>query len=445
MKRFNLPARLYLTIDILIVKREKLLFFGGFLFIQCTAICYFLPLLLLSREMKQNGTIQRKPASDQSGQPVNWEEVRKKFSVNKELIWLNNAGVTPPPTDSVEAMQHFIDEFARKGTLSDEFPLAKIKRSIQEIIARLLNCAPEDVAVIHNTAEGMNFISHGLDLREGEEVFLLENEYPSNYYPWEHWGEKGIELTTVPVTNSPERFLEEVKKRISSRTRVVAVSAVHWCTGMPLPLQQLGGLCRENGSMLVVDGAQGAGHVELDMSWGISFMAFSAWKWLIGPAGLGVLVVPKRSLGQVKPVFKGTNSVVDDSRELPYTKDLKPNAERYMYSTGSFVDWVYFNASLQFLDSIGFAAARDRVFELSGYLAERLKNAGLTVLNETYGRHRSAIVVAEKEGVQSATVVAKLLEKGIVTRERLGRIRFSPHILNSREQIDTVITTVSAV
>lgn len=395
--------------------------------------------------MKQNEVIRKKPASESSEQSVNWEEVRKNFSVNKELIWLNNAGVTPPPADSVGAMQHFIEAFARKGTLSDEFSLARIKRSIQEIIARLLNCAPEDVAIIHNTAEGMNLISYGLDLRKGEEVLLLENEYPSNYYPWEHWGEKGIELTTVPVTNSPERFLEEVKERISSRTRVVAVSAVHWCTGMPLPIQQLGGLCRKHDIILVVDGAQGAGHVELDMSWGISFMAFSAWKWLIGPAGLGVLVAPKRSLEQVKPVFKGTNSVIDDSRELPYTKDLKPSAERYMYSTGSFIDWTYFNASLQFLDSIGFAAVRDRIFELSGYLAERLKHAGLTVLNETYGGHRSAIVVAEKEGVQSGTVVAKLLEQGIVTRERLGRIRFSPHILNSKEQIDTVITIVSAV
>ena len=107
-----------------------------------------------------------------------------------------------------------------------------------------------------------------------------------------------------------------------------------------------------------------------------------------------------------------------------------------MYSTGSIMDWVYFKASLRFLESIGFEDVRTRIFELGGYLAERLGEAGLDVLAKNFKNHPTGIIVAQQHGVDSGFLVKKLMSQGIVAQERLGRIRFSPHIYNGFDQLD---------
>ncbi len=130
----------------------------------------------------------------------------------------------------------------------------------------MLNCNKEDIAIIHNTAEGMNLISHGLNLKNSDEILLLENEYPSNVYPWEHWALKGIIIKTIPMSNSPDIFLENVKKAITNKTKVITVSAVHCCTGMPLPIKDIAEICNYKNIEFIIDGAQGAGHIDIDMT-----------------------------------------------------------------------------------------------------------------------------------------------------------------------------------
>ncbi len=129
----------------------------------------------------------------------------------------------------------------------------------------------------------------------------------------------------------------------TEKTRAVSLSAVHWCTGMPLPLERIGKLCREMEIEFGVDGAQGVGMRPMDVkAANISFMAFSAWKWLMGPLGLGVLYVEKDKLEKLKPRIVGTGSVVRDEEYLPYKTTLKPSADRFTISTPNFTDRVYF-------------------------------------------------------------------------------------------------------
>ncbi|GBC61482.1 aminotransferase class V-fold PLP-dependent enzy me [Desulfonema ishimotonii] len=375
---------------------------------------------------------------------MNWKSVCDAYPVNKEMVWLNNCGITPAGRHISEAMACFMDGYSRKGVFSPNADYLRIRENIKKILASLLSCDPAELCLIHNTAEGMNFISHGLSLASGDEVILLENEYPSNVYPWRHLQGKGVRLKTAPMGDTPEAFLAGIEAMISGRTRVISLSAVHWCTGMPLPIEQVGQLCREKGITFVVDGAQGVGMQPIDVrKMNIGCMAFSAWKWLTGPLGLGVLYVARENLDALRPVFIGTESVIMDEEYLPYKSELKPTADRFTFSTASLGDWVWFEAALTFLNEIGFDAVRERIFELSDYLAQRLRKIGFQVCSDQFPGHPTGIVACEKPGVSSALLLERLKADGVIAAERLGRIRFSPHIYLDTWQLDRAARILS--
>ncbi len=374
---------------------------------------------------------------------ISWNTISERFPVNQERVWLNNAGMTPASTDVLDAMNAYLRAYAKESFWQKEYPFREVKEGIQGAIGRLVACEPTDVAIIHNTSEGMNHVSLGMDLHPGDEILLLEDEYPSNVYPWEHWAQKGVRLNTVPQGDSPDAFLRNFQNALSPDTKVAALSAVHWCTGMPLPIRRIAELCAVRDVDLVVDGAQGVGHVKIDMSWGISYLAFSAWKWLLGPAGLGVLVVPKDKLSALRPIAKGTGSVVNDSEYFPYRDELKPNAERFMFSTVNFNDWVYFRTSLQLLEEIGYSRVMARLYELGVRLADGLRDLGFGVLSDRFAPARTAIIVAEHPEHPAGALVSRLRHEGVVAKERFGRVRFSPHVYLMEEHLDRALEAVS--
>jgi cysteine desulfurase/selenocysteine lyase len=374
---------------------------------------------------------------------MDWNKIYEAYAVNREMVWLNNCGTTPAGSHIVKALSRFMQGYARKGILTGVARRSKVQKKIKKILSELLNCSPDELGLIHNTAEGMNFISHGMDFVPEDEVILLENEYPSNVYPWRHLEKKGVKLVTTPMETSPEAFLKALKPLITDKTRAISLSAVHWCTGMPLPLEQIGALCKEKGIDFVVDGAQGVGLQPLDtQKANIDYMAFPAWKWLLGPLGLGVLYISKEKLNSLKPIFIGTESVVKHQEYLPYKSELKPTTDRFTISTANFNDWVYFEAALGFLQDIGFAAVRDRILELSAYLSAGLAKIGFKVLSDQFPDYPTGIVVCEKQGVGSDIIMQQLKQNKIVAAERLGRVRFAPHVYISPEQLDEVLAVL---
>jgi cysteine desulfurase / selenocysteine lyase len=377
---------------------------------------------------------------------IDWKAIAAGYVVNDTFIWLNNAGSVPPGIHLIKAMNEFMDTYARRSTRDPSLHFAGLHARIKSYVSPLLGCTVDDVALIHNTAEGINFISHGLPFETGDEILLMEQEYPSNVYPWEHLKEKGITLSFIPRAFTPRRFLNNFKNSLTSRTKAAALSAVHWISGMPLPLKKIGALCAEENIKLIVDISQGAGHIPLHLDeWGISLCAGSAWKWLQGPPGLGILMIKKEKLHQLSHVFKGTLSVVSSDTYLPYKETLKPTVDRYVYSTPGLMDWAYFEASLKFLHGIGFEAIHTRIIALSDYFVDHLVALGFSVLNRRFEPVKSGIIVAEHGNISSQNIVRKLKALNIICAERGGRVRFSVHICNTFEQIDTVISILKEI
>jgi selenocysteine lyase/cysteine desulfurase len=373
-----------------------------------------------------------------------WERVFRDFPANRNLIWLNNCGTTPTPGPVLSDLIRFHEDYAACGLWAPGWSYAAVQVSIKQRLARLFGAHPDEFALIPHTAEGMNFVSHGLRLAPGQSLLLLADEYPSNVYPWEHWRRKGVTLEFLPLGRTPEEFLSGFADRVRrGNVGAVSLSAVHWCTGMPLPLAEAGRICRERDIPLVVDGSQGAGLTTLrPQEMGMACMAFSAWKWLLGPLGLGVLYVARAWLDRIEPIFKGSESVVNDGQYFPYRDTLKPDASRFAISTGSLANLVHFDASLRYLEAIGWPVVQARLTELGAQLWERLRSAGFEPAWE--GTGSNAIVSVRHPRLDSAEAVGKLRRENVVAAERLGFIRLAPHIYNNEEQLQRAASLLEA-
>jgi len=368
-----------------------------------------------------------------------WKEIRELFPIHERVVYLNNAGVAPPSVRVLEALETYHRTHAQYGALRLFGEYSHLGGRIREILGGLLGCAPASIALTRNTSEGMNIVAQGLPWSEGDTVLGLGREYPANVYPWWNLVRRGVRVVRLEPTNSG-RDIDALEARMDAQTRVLAVSPVDWCTGYVHDLERLGEVCRRRGVLLVVDTAQTAGIVPLDMGRsGAAALAGSAWKWLMGPVGLGLFACSPELLERLDLVFVGTNTVRGDRDYLNYDFTPKPDASRFQFSTANYNDWVYFLASLEVLEEIGFGRVRERVLSLTGILREGLAGKGYEVLGSPRPEERSGIVSFRRGDLDARSKVAELMEKGIVTAERDGAVRVSPHIHNNEDDLERLL------
>jgi len=217
-----------------------------------------------------------------------WGEVRELFPIHRSCVYLNNAGVSPPSVRVLEALDAYHRHHATHGAPGLMARYRDTGARIKRILGELLACPPSHIALIHNTSEGMSILAQGLEWSPGDIVLGLQREYPANVYPWWNLEARGVQYVQIPATGSPEDF-PLIERAMNERVRVVSVSGVNWCTGHVADLERLGRLCFHWNAILVVDVAQSLGvvphHPEAS---GVAAMAGSAWKWLMGPLGLGI-------------------------------------------------------------------------------------------------------------------------------------------------------------
>ncbi|EOQ86992.1 aminotransferase, class V [Leptospira yanagawae serovar Saopaulo str. Sao Paulo = ATCC 700523] len=376
----------------------------------------------------------------------NWKGISEYFPVQKESVWLNYCGTTPMSTYAIEMMNAYFLEYAKFGIFAPNFSEPQIKKEIRNYLSQILHCDPSEIGIVHNTSEGMNFYSHSIQIPKGKRILVLENEYPSNVYPWEHWQSKGVSLSFVKVGKTPDEFLENLKFELNKNdVYLLSLSPVHWCTGVVFDMDAVSKLCETYNTKLVIDGSQAVGHIPLDFSkTKVAFCAFAAWKWLLGPLGLGVIYISKEESKGFQLVFKGQASVVNDSNYFPYRDEWKPAAEQFEQSTINFNDWIYFFASLRMLSTLGFDRVQERIYEVAGMLKDILHELGFTLESDLFPHVKTGILAItghkNPNQFQPEAIQAHLKGKGIITAVRLGRLRMAPHIGIEGEHIQRVKT-----
>ena len=371
-----------------------------------------------------------------------WNEIRKLFPIHEHCTYLNNAGVAPPSTRVLESLEAYHREHALYGFHKSIIKHMNTGTEIKEILAEFLDCSPSCIALTHNTSEGMNIVAQGYPWKDHDCILGLDLEYPANVYPWWNLEKRGVRHLRLKPTHSAED-LAALKNNLNDQVRMVAVSAVDWCSGYVLDLAGLGEFCRRRGVMLVVDMAQALGVVPLSPeAAGIAAMAGSGWKWLMGPVGLGVFYCDPSLMEQLELVYVGTDTVVESHKYLDYRFEPKPDASRFEFSTPNVNDWVYLLAAIRLLREIGLQNVRERILSLNTYLRQGLTNKGFHVRGSERQEEQSGILSFWREDLHVTEEARRLAAQDIFVAARDGAIRVSPHIFNNEEDLNRLLNSI---
>ena len=371
-----------------------------------------------------------------------WRLVQRQFRLEPGLVYLNNASLGPSPAlvaDATEAFRRTLDAFPSRymwGAWSEE------KEAVRSKAAVLLGASPEEIALIHNTTEGMNLIASSLDLDSGDEVIVADHEHPSGTVPWQYWQEpKGVKLVrpTLPILpNDPGEIVEVYRRAITPRTRVISMCHVVNTNGMILPVRQVAEMARPRGILVAVDGAQAPGMIEVDLAdLGCDFYAASSHKWLFSPKGVGVFYARQASQPLLKPliVCRGW-----EDRSIRSFEN---------YNTRNLPEVLGLGVAFDFQNLVGPERRQARIFELKRYFRDRIEDDPAFAVKTPASDELSAgITTIEVVGREVREVAAALAERHRIdcrpmTSHGLNGLRISLSIFNTEDQVDLLVGALS--
>jgi len=370
-------------------------------------------------------------------------EARSLIPLSSHYIHMNHAGVAPMSRRAAAAVEQVV-EGSLNRPYRDHWAQEEADR-VRGLVARLINCSSDSVALTRSTAHGMSLLAQGLAWRQGDNVVGAHGEYPANVYPWMALASRGVELRQArPVEGriSPELVLSLVDER----TRVVALSHVQFWNGFRLDTETIGAECRKRGIVFAIDVMQSAGALCIDTGrMPIDFCAAGAGKWLMGPPGIGFCFCVPELLERLQPAIVGVCSVVGFDRYFDYDLTLAPSARRFEESVVSLLDTAAFGAALELLLEVGAEAIERRVLDLSTRLAEGLAGRGYEIV-EPWPRTRaesSGIVSFRKRGAGPQEALRDLTAAHVIARTHRDFVRLSPHFYNTEEEIDRVLEVLA--
>ncbi|MBN1868380.1 aminotransferase class V-fold PLP-dependent enzyme [Candidatus Sumerlaeota bacterium] len=369
------------------------------------------------------------------------------FSQPDADVYFNSAGSTLQPEPVFRDVSEFTERVFRDPAKAATEGARRVQ-DLRENLARIMGATGEEIALTHHTAEGANVIANGIAWQAGDTILTLDHEYPSTVYPWMNVQRRfGVNLEFLQEQDGradEERIVETIH---GERPRLLAMSAVEWCTGYRYDLEPIGRACWEEGTFFFVDSAQALGITEIDVQRAhISAMAGSAWKWLFGPHGQGYLYLNSDALATIDPAFVGSESVVNWPEYLSYDLTFRPDARRFEYSTANLSALVWFDAGVKFIEEIGREDALAHTIYLQDCAEMGLRELGCEIRGGGPESTRSGIMGFRHPQLDSRTLSYDLRKKArIVALERDDFVRLAFHVHNTREGIDRLTETLKGL
>lgn len=297
-------------------------------------------------------------------------DYRALFPISEHIAFLNHAATAPLGRHVAEALSQFTARRQHEPFETLRRELGQLQRRFKDRVARLIGAARADeIVAMPNTAAGINTAAHSLPLGAGDNVIILDGDYPANVYPWYNLVSRDIQVRQLPQ-HAGGLDLDRLEAQIDQRTRVIALSSVMFATGFRNDLAAVGRLCKDLGIFFVVDAIQSAGVLPIDVrAWNVDFLACGAQKWLLGDWGSGFLYCRYDLLDRLVPgAYVGTNSVVDPLNYLDYNFTLQSSAERFNIGSLNWLGMLALDASLGLLLDIGLDRIAVRVLALTDLL-----------------------------------------------------------------------------
>ncbi len=364
----------------------------------------------------------------------NLEVYREQFPVTKTLTYLNHAAVAPLVRPAADAMKRFAEDAMQNGSLHYADWLATYD-GLRQSTARLIHAAPEEIALMKNTSEGIATIAMGLDWRAGDTIVAFTEEFPANQYPWQRLQSKGVNIRWLSVTDPLDKIDEATRG-----ARLLAISYVQYLTGYRINLQAIGEICHRHGAIYFVDAIQGLGAFPIDVrACHIDALAADGHKWLLGPEGCAILFVSKELQDRVEPIEFGWTNVASYNDYGARDMALRPDAGRYECGTLNTIGCYGLRASMDFLLEIGTDRLAPVIQALGDQIDAGVRRKGYEVLGSRTPESGAGIVSFRKPGLHSDAVVARLKEQRITAASRAGWVRTSPHFYIRPRDIDRMI------
>jgi len=393
---------------------------------------------------------------------MNFSNIKKEFPIfnNKNLVYLDSANSSQKPQSVIDRIKDFYsNEFSNVGRSVHALSIAatnnyeKTRVSVQKYI----NAKNKDEIVFTKGAtEAINLVANTFGqkyLKEGDEILLTELEHHSNYVPWHYLRNlKGVKIVFAEVNDDVEVTVECIEKKITSKTKIIAVTHLSNVTGAILPIKKITELAHSKGIPVLIDGCQGAPHLKLDMQdIDCDFYTISCHK-MYGPTGLGILYAKKKWLEELPPYQGGGGMIKEVKKDNVLYGDL-PN--KYEAGTMATAQVVAFDQSIKFLEKIGMDNVIQHEKELMNYGQEILrKNNSVKLVGNP--KKKGAVLSFTIEGIHPHDIATILDEDGVAIRaghhccqilhETLGitaTARASLGVYNTKEDIDRLNSSIN--
>ena len=363
-----------------------------------------------------------------------WKQVRARFLVPRDVNFLNAANLCPASLAAVEAHEKHLRSYEAGPSPEARSALMKIREEARTLLAESLRVTPEEIVITRNTTEANNFVSSGLDLKAGDEVVVWADNHPSNLNAWRTKAQRfGFTVVAAPIVPSHlgvDGYVEHFTKLFTPRTKVVSITHVNSNSGDMLPAAEICAAARAKGVLSMVDGAQGFGILDLDLSvMKPDFYSGSMHKWPCGPKEKGLLFVNRAIHDRIQPSIVGLYGGA-----VGLSRTFEANGQRDDSSIAAVAEGLKFQAS------IGRATIEKRSRALAQTLMSELQKInGVKLWTDPKPAHSAAIVIFQPGALDVRQLGPQLTGERIICTTRAGQqnpgVRMSPHFYNTMDEM----------
>jgi len=391
------------------------------------------------------GILRAAPAAGEPANEAYWLLVRRQFPLEDGLLYFNAANVCPASRAVLDRYAQFERDFQSNPSFQNREKYAPMRTEARGKVARLINASPGEIAFTRNTSESNCTIVKGLDLKAGDEILVADHNHPSNRQSWQiRATREGLVVKSIPLpTPAPGRdaIISAFERAITPKTRVLGLTHVTNVTGLQFPVKEIAEIGHRHGLWVHVDGAQSFGALQIDVkALGCDSYSASTHKWLMGPLEAGILYVRSERMNEVWPsiVTAGWRDNLNDSLKLE------------VFGQQDDPRMAGLDAALDFVSLIGPRNIESRLRWIATYLKEQIRELPVE-LKTNMEPELCGGVVKFATGAKSVKQVYDVLwerHRIAIAKTDSGDaagLRFSPHIYNTKEDVDRAVKAVKSV
>ena len=383
--------------------------------------------------------------------------IQGKLMQNKPLIYFDNAATTLKPQVVIDAIKEYYTDYSVNSHRGDYDLAHEVDVKYDETrkkVARFINANDDEIVFTSGTTMSLNMIAHGLkDIKEEDEILITEAEHASNVLPWFKLSERThCSIKYIELDSEGRLTLENLKKSLNPHVKIVSLAHITNVLGYSFDVKTFAKVIHDNGSIFVLDAAQSAPHMKIDVkTLDIDFMAFSGHK-MCGPTGIGVLYGKQKLLENLDTMIigGGMNTTFDLCGYIGYL-----NApSKFEAGTQNIAGVLGLGAAIDYLSKIGMENINKYEKELHDYAIEQLQkldnviiynphaNSGIITFNikGVFAQDAASLLNSYGVAVRSGQHCAKILNHKLNTE---ATIRASLYFYNTFEEIDAFVEACS--